>query len=58
LLREAVQSIVATRHVCTAAKHAPLRRKSKDCLARNQDNASERNDVSISEFALRNSIKR
>ena len=26
---------------CLPAKHAALRKKSKDCLARNQDNVSE-----------------
>ena len=26
---------------CFSAKHAALRRKSKDCLARNQNNVSE-----------------
>ena len=32
---------------CFSAKHAALRRKSKDCLARNQDNVSECGDMSI-----------
>ena len=32
---------------CFSAKHEALRRKSKDCLARNQDNVSEWSDVSI-----------
>ena len=32
---------------CFSAKHAALRRKSKDWLARNQDNMSERGDMSI-----------
>ena len=32
---------------CFSAKHAALRRKSKDWLARNQDNVSERGDMSI-----------
>ena len=32
---------------CYSAKHAALRRKSKDCLARNQDNVSEWDDMSI-----------
>ena len=31
---------------CFPAKHAALRRKSKDWLARNQNNGSERSDVS------------
>ena len=31
---------------CFSAKHAALRRKSKDCLARNQNNLSEWNDMS------------
>ena len=32
--------------VCFFAKHAALRRKSKDWLARNQDNVSEWSDMS------------
>ena len=32
---------------CFSAKHVALRRKSKDWLARNQDNASEWGDMSI-----------
>ena len=32
---------------CFSAKHAALRRKSKDWLARNQDNVSEWGDMSI-----------
>ena len=32
---------------CFSAKHAAVRRKSKDCLARNQDNVSEWGDMSI-----------
>jgi hypothetical protein len=32
---------------CFSAKHAALRRKSKDWLARNQDNVSELGDMSI-----------
>ena len=32
---------------CFSAKHAALRRKSKDCLALNQDNVSEWGDMSI-----------
>jgi hypothetical protein len=32
---------------CFSAKHAALRRKSKDWLARNQDNVSEWVDMSI-----------
>ena len=31
---------------CFSAKHAALRRKSKDWLARNQDNVSEWSDMS------------
>ena len=31
---------------CFSAKHAALRRKSKDCLARNQNNVSEWSDIS------------
>ena len=31
---------------CFSAKHASLRRKSKDWLARNQNNVSEWNDMS------------
>ena len=31
---------------CFSAKHTALRRKSKDCLARNQNNVSEWNDMS------------
>ena len=31
---------------CFSAKHTALRRKSKDCLARNQNNLSEWNDMS------------
>ena len=31
---------------CFSAKHAALRRKSKDCLARNQNNVSEWSDMS------------
>ena len=35
-------------HICCfSAKHTALRRKNKDWLARNQDNASEWNDMSI-----------
>jgi len=33
---------------CFSAKHTSLRRKSKDWLARNQDNVSEWGDMSIS----------
>ena len=33
-----------------SAKHAALRRKSKDCLARNRDNVSEWGDMSIREL--------
>jgi hypothetical protein len=32
---------------CFSTKHAALRRKSKDWLARNQDNVSEWGDMSI-----------
>jgi len=32
---------------CFSAKHAALRRKSKDWLARNQDNVSDCGDMSI-----------
>ncbi len=32
---------------CFSAKHAALRRKSKDWLGRNQDNVSEWDDISI-----------
>ena len=32
---------------CLSAKHAALRKKSKDWLARNQDNVSEWGDMSI-----------
>ena len=32
---------------CFSAKHVPLRRKSKDGLARNQNNVSESSDMSI-----------
>ena len=35
---------------CVFAKHAALRRKSKDWLARNQDNVSEWGDMSIREL--------
>ena len=37
---------------CFPAKHAALRRKSKDWLARNQDNMSEWGDMSIHELLL------
>ena len=33
---------------CFSTKHAALRRKSKDCLARNQNNVSEWSDMSTS----------
>jgi hypothetical protein len=36
-----------------SAKHAPLRRKSKDWVARNQDNASEWDDMSICGLLLK-----
>ena len=32
--------------VFVASKHAALRRKSKDCLAQNQNNVSEWSDIS------------
>ena len=32
---------------CFSSKHAALRRKTKNWLARNQDNASERDNMSI-----------
>jgi hypothetical protein len=32
---------------CFSAKHAALRRKSKDCLVRNQNNVSEWSEMSI-----------
>ena len=32
---------------CFSAKHAALRRKNKDWFARNQDNVSEWDDISI-----------
>jgi hypothetical protein len=32
---------------CSSAKHAALRRKSKDWLAQNQDNVSEWGDMSM-----------
>ena len=35
---------------CFSAKHTALRRKSKDWLARNQDNVSERCDMSTREL--------
>jgi len=35
---------------CFSAKHAALRRNSKDWLARNQDNVSEWGDMSIREL--------
>jgi hypothetical protein len=35
---------------CVSAKHAALRRKSKDWLARNQDNVSDWGDMSIREL--------
>ena len=35
---------------CFSAKHAALRRKSKDWLARNQNNVSEWGDVSTREL--------
>ena len=35
---------------CFSAKHAALRRKTKDWLVRNRDNVSERGDMSIHEL--------
>ena len=35
---------------CFSAKHAALRRKSKDWLSRNQDNVSEWSDMSTCEL--------
>ena len=35
---------------CFSAKHAALRRKNKDCLARNPNNVSEWNDISTREL--------
>jgi hypothetical protein len=32
---------------CSSAKHAALKRKNKDWLARNQDNVSDWGDMSI-----------
>ena len=37
---------------CLSAKHAALRRKSKDGLARNQDNVSEWGDTSNPQIAV------
>ena len=37
---------------CFSAKHAALKRKSKDWLARNQDNVSEGGDMSIHGIVL------
>ena len=44
---------------CFSTKHAALRRKSKDWLARNQDNVSEWGDISIRGLLFRwvNTIK-
>ena len=39
-----------------SAKHAALMKKSKDWLARNEDNVSDWGDMSISELALSKSI--
>jgi hypothetical protein len=38
---------------CFSAKHAELKRKSKDWLARNQDNVSECGDMSIHRLLFR-----
>ena len=45
---------------CFSAKHTALRRKSKDWLARNQDNVSEWSDMYIRGllFPLANTIKK
>ena len=45
---------------CFSAKHAALRRKSKDWLARNQDNMSEWSDMFICKllFQYKNPTKR
>ena len=40
---------------CFSSKHAPLRRKSKDLLALNQDNVSECGDMSIGELLFQRS---
>jgi hypothetical protein len=37
---------------CFSAKHATLRRTSKDCLTLNEDNVSELGYMSIRELAL------
>jgi hypothetical protein len=37
---------------CFSAKHAALRRKSKDWLARNQNNVSEWSDMSTRELSF------
>ena len=41
---------------CFSAKHAALRRKSKDWLARNQDNVSEWDDMSTRDCCFTNSV--
>jgi hypothetical protein len=38
---------------CFSAKHAALRKKSKDWLAQNQDNVSEWNDMSTPGLVLK-----
>jgi hypothetical protein len=43
---------------CFFAKHAALRRKSKDWLAQNQDNVSEWGDMSISGLLFQFTIKK
>jgi hypothetical protein len=42
---------------CFSAKHAELRRKSKDWLARNQNNVSDWNDMPTHRLLFLNSIK-
>jgi len=37
---------------CFSVKHAALRRKSKDCLAQNQNNVSKWSDMSTLELLL------
>ena len=43
---------------CFSVKHTTLRRKSKDWLARNQDNVSEWGDMSIRSSHYKNLTKR
>jgi hypothetical protein len=42
---------------CFSDKHAALRRKNKDWLARNQDNVSEWGDMSIRGMLLQRELK-